>query len=227
MSAGQTAASPAAIRVCSSSTPTQPPPSTTMKRVVFGLECGSIRAPRAKASSDTVPRPSLWSIWPDSPTEPIGPSGRRCRRRSGGSRWAFPAIPLSAAARWRRLVPAAGWALLDRGFRIDRTRPCVNSARAPSAPRRPQHRREAEEADPDDHTQATTSVDQHDEEIEDEERLMIDRLNVISPVHHTTPTSRGMVVAMEGTRPDVVEHGQDREQDRGRDPSRMEQYRGS
>ena len=41
-------------------TPTQPPPSTTMNQVVFGLECGSIRASRAKASSVTVPRPSEW-----------------------------------------------------------------------------------------------------------------------------------------------------------------------
>jgi hypothetical protein len=56
MSAGQTAASPAAIRVHSSSTPTQPPPSMTMNQVEFGLVCGSMRAPRAKAISVTVPR---------------------------------------------------------------------------------------------------------------------------------------------------------------------------
>ena len=56
--AGQTAASPAAILVRSSPTPTQPPPSTTMKYVVFGFECGSILALRAKASSATIPRPS-------------------------------------------------------------------------------------------------------------------------------------------------------------------------
>ena len=43
MSAGQTTASPAAIRVRSSPTPTQPPPSMTMNVVVFGLEWGSIR----------------------------------------------------------------------------------------------------------------------------------------------------------------------------------------
>jgi hypothetical protein len=29
-----------------------------MKYVVFGFECGSIRAPRAKASSVMIPRPS-------------------------------------------------------------------------------------------------------------------------------------------------------------------------
>ena len=77
ISAGQTAASPAAIRVYSSPTPTQPPPSTTMNRLVFGLACGSIRALRAKASSDTFPRPSEWRTCPLRPTEPIGPSGRR------------------------------------------------------------------------------------------------------------------------------------------------------
>ena len=57
MSAGQTAASPAAIRVRSSPTPTQPPPSITMNQVVFGLACGSIRALRANASSDDRPAP--------------------------------------------------------------------------------------------------------------------------------------------------------------------------
>ena len=77
MSAGQTAASPAAIRVQSSPTPTQPPPSTTMNQVEFGLVCGSIRALRANASSVIVPRPSDAMTWPVSPTEPIGPSGRR------------------------------------------------------------------------------------------------------------------------------------------------------
>src|SRR4051812_23322800 len=46
MSAGQTAASPAAIRVRSSPTPTQPPPSTTMNRVMFGFACASVRALR-------------------------------------------------------------------------------------------------------------------------------------------------------------------------------------
>ena len=75
MSAGQTAASPAAILVHSSPTPTQPPPSTTMNQVEFGLVCGSIRALRANASSVTVPRPSEAMTWPVSPTEPIGPSG--------------------------------------------------------------------------------------------------------------------------------------------------------
>ena len=73
MSAGQTAASPAAIRVHSSPTPTQPPPSMTMNQVEFGLACGSIRAFRANASSDTVPRPSEWRTWPVSPTEPDRP----------------------------------------------------------------------------------------------------------------------------------------------------------
>ena len=77
MSAGQTAASPAAMRVHSSPTPTQPPPSTTMNQVEFGLACGSIRALRANASSVIVPRPSDAMTWPVRPTEPIGPSGRR------------------------------------------------------------------------------------------------------------------------------------------------------
>ena len=77
MSAGQTAASPAAIRVRSSPTPTQPPPSTTMNNDEFGFACGSVRAFRAKASSDTFPRPSEWRTWPLSPTDPIGPPARR------------------------------------------------------------------------------------------------------------------------------------------------------
>ena len=45
--------------------------------VVFGLACGSMRAPRAKASSVTAPRPSQWIGWPVTPTVPGGPSGRR------------------------------------------------------------------------------------------------------------------------------------------------------
>jgi hypothetical protein len=90
MSAGQTAASPAAIRARSSPTPTQPPPSTTMNNVMFGLACASVRALRAKASSETLPRPSEWRTWPLSPTDPIGPPGRRFptpkRRISIGTR---------------------------------------------------------------------------------------------------------------------------------------------
>ena len=52
-------------------------PLTTMNQVEFGLVCGSMRAPRAKASSVMVPRPSDAMTCPVSPTDPIGPSGRR------------------------------------------------------------------------------------------------------------------------------------------------------
>ena len=60
MSAGHRTASPAATRVRSSPTPTQPPPSMTISQVVFGTACGSIWAPRANASSEITPRSSLW-----------------------------------------------------------------------------------------------------------------------------------------------------------------------
>ena len=77
MSAGHRTASPAATRVRSSPTPTQPPPSMTMSQVVFGAEYGSIRAPRANASSEMAPRSSLWIGCPVTPVVPAGPSGRR------------------------------------------------------------------------------------------------------------------------------------------------------
>ena len=107
-------ASPAAIRVRSSPTPTQPPPSMTMNQVVFGLACGSIRAPRAKASSaDRRRAPSEWMTWPVSPIVPgraVRPPmadaeaadldrHRGCAGASGGG----AAAPAAAAAPDRRL----------------------------------------------------------------------------------------------------------------------------
>ena len=50
----------------------------TTSQVVLGLACGSIAAPRAKASSVTAPRASLWMVCPVTPLVPGGPSGRRC-----------------------------------------------------------------------------------------------------------------------------------------------------
>src|SRR4029078_12846506 len=104
MWAGHRTASPAATRVRSSSTPTQPPPSITMNQEVFGLECGSIAAPRANAISLIAPRASEWMSWPVTPVVPGGPSARRWptpnRRTSIG-------IELAAAAALAPRHPAA------------------------------------------------------------------------------------------------------------------------
>jgi len=48
-----------------------------MNSELFGLAYGSVRAFRENASSETLPRPSEWRTWPLSPTDPIGPPGRR------------------------------------------------------------------------------------------------------------------------------------------------------
>ena len=48
-----------------------------MNNVVFGFACGSIRALRAKASSDTFRARPNGGPGRVSPTDPIGPSGRR------------------------------------------------------------------------------------------------------------------------------------------------------
>ena len=76
--AGQSTASPAATRARSSATRTQPPPSTITSQALFGLECRSMEARRANASSATRPRASAWITWDATPVVPSGPSGRRC-----------------------------------------------------------------------------------------------------------------------------------------------------
>ena len=172
MSAGQRAASPAAIRVRSSPTATQPPPSITMNQVVFGLACGSIRAFRAKASSETVPRPSEWMTWPVSPTEP----GRAVRApmadpepadldRHRASALAAPAL-LAAAG---RRPPAPRFLIVASGSANFCLRE-VALAGQPLLVRR-QDRREAEEADPDERPEPDDLGQQDEEEVEHEERL--------------------------------------------------------
>src|SRR4029079_12138981 len=49
----------------------------TMNQEGFGLECGSIAAPRANAISLIAPRASEWMSWPVTPVVPGGPSARR------------------------------------------------------------------------------------------------------------------------------------------------------
>ena len=93
-SGGQAAASPAWIRVRSSPTPTQPPPSITTNQVQLGFVWGAIRAWRPKASSLMTPLGPLSMTWPSIPVVPGGPSGRRWptpnRRMSIGTRGVRP-----------------------------------------------------------------------------------------------------------------------------------------
>ena len=111
MSAGHRTASPAATRVRSSPTPTQPPPSMTMNQVVFGLACGSIRASRAKASSLTTPRAvGVDDLAGQPDASRSGRPGAGGRRRTGGSRWARRAR--------RRRVSAGGAAARPPRLRI-------------------------------------------------------------------------------------------------------------
>src|SRR5215210_4632791 len=116
MSAGQTTASPAATRIRSSPTAAQPPPSMTIRYVVFGFECGSIRAPRPKASSDTTPRPSLWMTRPVIPVVPGGPSGRRCPTPNRRTSIGMSAVRLAPPA------AAPGGLRPDRRFRAGELR---------------------------------------------------------------------------------------------------------
>ena len=62
--AGHTTASPWVMRVRSSPTWTQPPPLTTMNRVVLGLTWGAIAPCLENASSETCPRSSLQMTCP-------------------------------------------------------------------------------------------------------------------------------------------------------------------
>ena len=88
-SGGHATASPARIRVRSSPTPTQPPPSITMNQAALGLSAARSGALRANASSAMTPGGPASITWPSIPDVPGGPSGRRCptpnRRTSIGT----------------------------------------------------------------------------------------------------------------------------------------------
>ena len=226
MSAGQTAASPAAIRVRSSPTPTQPPPSTTMNRSCSGWRAArSARCARRRARRPS-PRPSEWMTWPVSPTDPIGPSGRRWptpnRRISIGTRSSAALSAGGAAAagggrRARFLIVASGFGellLLE-----------VALARELRLVRR-EERREPDEADPDQRRQADDLGGEDDEVVEHEERLdddqaERDQAGPPQPLPHLEVRR----VAMERPRPDVVEDRQDDQEDERRDPGRVEDVR--
>ena len=89
----------------------------TMNQVVFGLACGSMRAPRAKASSETTPRASAWMAWPVTPVVPGGPSGRR---------WPTPkrriSIGIASPSRLRRAVACRSASSATRRRRPPRRR---------------------------------------------------------------------------------------------------------
>ena len=146
-SAGQRTASPAAIRVRSSPTPTQPPPSMTMNQVVFGLACGSIR--RAAGEGELGDDAAAVAVddlagHPGRARRPVRPSvadpeaaDLDRHRRAGGSRGSAG----GAAAAGRR---AAGWS--PRGRRTSAGE--VALAGQPRLVGR-EDRREAAEPDPD------------------------------------------------------------------------------
>ena len=120
----------------SSPTPTQPPPSITTNQVVFGFECGSIRAPRANASSEIRPRASQWITWPVTPlVTRAGPPAagvptpnRRISIGIGGSRSRSAAAALRAAS---AATPP------DRGLGVGELRLRVVALRARAAARTP------------------------------------------------------------------------------------------
>src|SRR4051794_17072846 len=141
----------------------------TIIQVVFGLACGSTLAARAKASSAIRPRASLWMTWAVTPTVPGGPSGRRCPTPN---RWisigmvSGPLLPGPAPS----LLPSAA-AASDGRLRIGEL--LLGEVALAGQPLlvRPLDRREADEADPDERPDADDLGQQHDEEVEDEERL--------------------------------------------------------
>src|SRR5215210_1171069 len=218
MSAGQTTASPAATRIRSSPTAAQPPPSMTIRYVVFGFECGSIRAPRPKASSDTTPRPSLWMTRPVIPVVPGGPSGRRCPTPNRRTSIGMSAVRLAPPA------AAPGGLRPDRRFRAGELR-----AREVALPREAmligcEDRREAAEADPDEDRQPHDRGRQHDEEVEHEDRADEQQAERDDPrPEELLIEVEVRRVAMEGARPDVVEDDERDEQDERCDPGRHEQ----
>src|SRR6185295_18705731 len=117
------------------------------------------------ASSDTMPRPSLWITWPLTPSVPGGPPGRRLptpnRRTSIGID-----RPAGSAAALRA----------TRGLRADRRlRPrelrlrVVAQLREPDLVR-PEDRREPEEPDPEHHRHPDREDHEDDDELEGEDR---------------------------------------------------------
>ena len=138
---------------------------------MFGLACGSMRAPRAKASSVIAPRPSEWMGWPVTPVVPGGPSGRRWptpkRRISIGIAVGSAVAPVSVAGGAVAATAAATDGRLRVGELLLRE---VALAGQPLLVRA-QDRREPEEPDPDERAEADDLRREHEDEVEDEERL--------------------------------------------------------
>ena len=155
MSAGQIAASPAAIRVHSSPTPTQPPPSTTMNQVDVRagvrLDPG-VAGERQLGDGAAAVRMDDLAGQPDRTrrARPVADG----RRRTGGSRSASSRRPTAQRRRrcWR--LAAAAAALLDRGLRVGELLLGEVALAGEARLVRGEDRREAEEADPDQRAEA-------------------------------------------------------------------------